>query len=162
MQIALPFAEAIAVVVAKEPLPPMVRDLRCEGSTIHADIDLRAIPDPSTSLRLAAAAVGVVAVTVRFADFSAGAVTLVVTAHARALPAHKLVPFLVGPINAALRDRGLPPGLVEVQRGESEPWVVIAVQDAISAKVDGVTVTELALRDAVIHVEATVGALHVR
>ena len=49
MQIALPFAEAIALVVAKEPLPPMVRDLRCEGSTIHADIDLRAIPDPSTA-----------------------------------------------------------------------------------------------------------------
>ena len=39
---------------------------------------------------------------------------------------------------------------------------MIAVQDAISAKVDGVTVTDLALRDAVIHVEATVGELHVR
>ena len=161
MQIALPFAEAIAVVVAKEPLPPMVRDVRCEGSTIHADIDLREIPDPSTGLRLAAAAVGVVAVTLRFADYSDGVVTLVVTAHARALPAHKLVPYLVGPINAALRDRGLPPGLVEVQRGESEPWIVIAVQDAVSAKVEGVTVTDLALRDAVIHVEASVGALRV-
>ena len=68
--------------------------------------------------------------------------TLVVTAHARALPAHKLVPFLVGPINAALRDRGLPPGLVEVQRGESEPWVVIAGAGAISSKVEGVTVTD--------------------
>ena len=56
MQLALPFAEAIALAVAKEPLPPMVRDLRCEGSTIHADIDLRAIPDLSTALRLAAAA----------------------------------------------------------------------------------------------------------
>ena len=108
MQFALPFAEAIAVVVAKEPLPPMVRDLRCEGSTIHADIDLRAIPDPSTALRLAAAAAGTVAVTVRFADFSAGVVTLVVTAHARALPAHELVPFLVGPINAALRTADCP------------------------------------------------------
>jgi hypothetical protein len=140
----------------------MVRDLRCEGSTIHAEIDLREIPDPSTRLRLAAAAVGVVAVTVRFADYSAGVATLVVTAHARALPAHKLVPYLVGPINAALRDRGLPAGLVEVQRGETEPWIVIAVQRGLSAKVEGVTVTDLALRDAVIHVEATVGALRVR
>lgn len=162
MQLALPFAEAIAVAVAKEPMPPMVRELRCEGSTIHADIDLREIPDPSTGLRLAAAAVGAVAVTVRFADYSDGVVTLVVTAHARALPAHKLVPYLVGPINAALRDRGLPPGLVEVQRGESEPWVVIAVQRAIEAKVEGVTVTSLELRDAVFHVEATVGTLRVR
>jgi hypothetical protein len=161
MQLALPFAEAIAFAEVQEPLPPMVRDLRCEGSTIHADIDLRAIPDPSTGLRLAAAAVGTVAVTVRFADYSAGTATLVVTAHARALPAHKLVPFLVGPINAALRDRGLPPGIVEVQRGESEPWVVIAVQQAISTKVEGVTLTGLELRDAVFHVEATVGPLRV-
>ena len=162
MQIALPFAEAIAVVVAKEPLPPMVKDLRCEGSTIHADIDLRAIPDPSTGLRLAAAAAGSVAVTVRFADFSAGTVTLVVTAHARALPAHKLVPYLVGPLNAALRDRGLPEGLVEIQRGESEPWVVIDVQRAVSTQVEGVTVTGLRLQDAVIHLEATVGSVRVR
>ncbi|MBO3103969.1 hypothetical protein [Cellulomonas fengjieae] len=161
MQLALPFAEAMAIAVAREPLPPMVQALRCEGSTIHAEIDLRAIPDPSTGVRLAAAAAGTVAVTVRFADYSAGMVTLVVTAHARALPAHKLVPYLVGPINTALRDRGLPPGLVEVQRGESEPWVVIAVQRAISTKVDGVTLTGLALRDAVIHVEATVGSLRV-
>ena len=50
---------------------------------------------------------------------------------------------------------------MEVQRGESEPWIVIAVQDAITAKVEGVTVTDLALRDAVIHVEATVGAVRV-
>ena len=161
MQLALPFAEAIALAVAKEPLPPMVRELRCEGSTIHADIDLRAIPEPSTALRLAAAAAGTVTVTVRFADYSAGKVTLVVTAHARALPAHKLVPFLVGPINTALRDHGLPSGLVEVRRGESEPWVVADVQRAITTKVEGVTLTGLALRDSVFHVEATVGSLRV-
>ena len=86
MQLALPFAEAIAFAEVQEPLPPMVRDLRCEGSTIHADVDLRAIPDPSTGLRLAAAAAGAVAVTVRFADYSDGTATLVVTAHARAFP----------------------------------------------------------------------------
>jgi hypothetical protein len=159
MQLALPFDEAIALAVAKQPFPPMVRGLRCEGSTIHADIDLRAVPDPSTALRLAAAAAGTVAVTVRFADYSDGVVTLVVTAHARTLPAHKLVPYLVGPLNAALRDHGLPSGLVEIQRGESEPWVVIAVQRAISTKAEGVTLTGLALRDAVLHVEATVGAV---
>ena len=161
MQLALPFAEAIALAVAKEPLPPMVRELRCEGSTLHADIDLRVIPDPSTALRLAAAAVGTVAVTLRFADYSDGTATLVVTAHARALPAHKLVPFLIGPINAALRNHGLPEGLVEIQRGESEPWIVVAVQRAISTKVDGVILTDLGLQDAVIHVEATVGSVRV-
>jgi hypothetical protein len=162
MQLTLPFAEALALATAKDPLPPLVRNVRCEGSTIHADIDLRAIPDPSTGLRLAAAAAGSVAVTVRFADFSAGTVTLVVTAHARALPAHKLVPYLVGPLNAALRDRGLPEGLVEIQRGESEPWVVIDVQRAVSTQVEGVTVTGLRLQDAVIHLEATVGSVRVR
>ena len=162
MQLALPFTEAIALAAAKEPLPPMVRALRCEGSTIHAEIDLRAIPDPSTGLRLAAKAVGTVAVTVRFADYSEGMATLVVTAHARTLAAHKLVPYLIGPINSALRDRGLPEGLVEVQRGESEPWVVIAIQRAISTKVEGLLVTDLGLRDAVIHLEATVGSVRVR
>jgi hypothetical protein len=161
MQLALPFAEAVALVVAKAPLPPMVRGLHCEGSTVHADIDLRAIPDPSTALRLAAAAAGTVAVTVRFAAYSDGMATLVVTAHARALPAHKLVPYLIGPVNAALRDRGLPSGLVEVQRGQSEPWVVIAVQRAVSAKVEGLAVTDLGLRDAVFHLEANVGSVRV-
>ena len=52
MQLALPFTEAIALAEAKEPRPPMVRELRCEGSTIHADIDPRAIPDLPTALRL--------------------------------------------------------------------------------------------------------------
>lgn len=159
MQLAVPFDEAVALAAAKEPFPSMVRGLRCEGSTIHVDIDLREIPDPSTGLRLAAAAAGTVAVTVRFADYSEGVVTLVVTAHARTFPAHKLVPYLVGPLNAALRARGLPPGLVEIQRGESEPWIVIAVQRAISTKVEGVTLTGLGLRDAVLHVEATVGSV---
>ena len=162
MQLALPFTEAIALAEAKEPRPPMVRELRCEGSTIHADIDPRAIPDLPTGLRLAAAAAGTVTVTVRFADYADGVATLVVTAHARALPAHRLVPYLIGPINSALRNAGLPEGVVEVQRGESEPWVVIAVQRAISSKVEGVTLTSLALRDAVFHLEATVGPLHVR
>ncbi|MCU1432710.1 MAG: hypothetical protein JWP95_1815 [Actinotalea sp.] len=162
MQLALPFTEALALATAKEPLPPMVGAVRCEGSTIHAEIDLRAIPDPSTALRFAAAAAGTVAVTVRFADYSRGLVTLVVTAHARTLPAHKLLPYLIGPINAALRERGLPEGIVEVQRGESEPWIVVAVQRAVSTKVEGLTVTGLGLRDAVIYLEAAVGSVRVR
>jgi hypothetical protein len=162
MQLVLPFTEAIAFASAREPLPPMVHDLRCDGSTLHALIDLRAFPDPPTGLRFAAAAVGVVAVTARFADYSDGKVTMVVTAHARTFPAHKLLPYLLGPINGALRARGLPDGLVEVQRGETEPWVVIDIQRAVSTKIDGVRVVDLRLQDAVIHFEASVGSVRVR
>ena len=157
MQLALPFAEAIAVAVAKEPLPPMVRDLRCEGSTIHADIDLRAIPDPSTAPAPRRGGGrhgrghGPVRRLLRRGGDARGdrARPGAPRAQAGAVPRRPDQRRAAGPRPA--------PGLVEVQRGESEPWVVIAVQDAISAKVEGVTVTDLALRDAVFHVEATVG-----
>jgi hypothetical protein len=162
MQIALPFTEALAVAASQKLLPPMLSGIHCEGSTVHAEVDLRAIPDPSTALRFAAAAAGTVAVTARFAGYADGVVTLVVTAHARTLPAHKLLPYLLGPINAMLREQGLPEGLVEIQRGESEPWVLIDVQQAVATKADGVTVTALGLRNAVIHVDVALGNVRLR
>lgn len=162
MQIAIPFTEALALATAREPLPPFARGVRSEGSVIHAEVDLRQIPDAPTALRLAAAAAGTVAVTARLARFSGGVATIAVTAHARALPAHKLLGFLSGPLEAALRKQGLPAGLVEIRQGDPDPLVVVHVQDAVSAKAEGVTVTGLGLSGDVVYVEAEIGRVRLR
>lgn len=159
MKLALRFPEAVALATAVNPLPPVIRSLDCAGDTLHAEIDLDAIPIRSFALQLAAAAAGTVTFTARFAEYSAGVATFVVTAHARGLPAHKLLPYLLDPVNKAMRDRGLPEGLIEIQRGETEPLVLINVQKAVETKASGVTVTSMQLQDAVIHVEATISAV---
>lgn len=159
MKLTLPFPEALAVATSERPLPPVIRSLRCEDATLHAEIDLDAIPIQSFALRLAAAAAGTMTVTARFAGFSAGVATFVITAHARGLPAHKLLPYLLDPVDKAMRDSGLPEGLLEIQRGESDPLVLVDVQKAIEIKASGVSVTHLDLLDAVFHVEAAVGAV---
>jgi hypothetical protein len=51
MQLALPFIEAIALMTAENPLPPMIRAVRCEGSTVHADVDLRPSPTRAAARR---------------------------------------------------------------------------------------------------------------
>ena len=162
MQLAIPFTEALALATAREPLPPLVRSVRSEGSVVHAEIDLRAIPDAPTALRLAAAAVGTVLVTAQLQAFGDGVAIVAITAHARALPAHKLLGYLTGPIDDALRREGLPPGLVEVRRGEGDPVLAIRVQDAVNTKAQGILVTGLGLTDDVIYASANVGTVRLR
>lgn len=157
MKLTLPFTEALALAAASGPMPPIIHSLGCEGSTVHAELDLAAIADPSPALRLAAALAGTVAVTAQFEGYSEGIATVAVTAHARALPAHKLLPYLLGPINDVLQKNGLPEGLVQIKRTDDEPLVLINVQKAVESKASGVTVTALELRDAVIHLEARIG-----
>ncbi|HEY3548675.1 MAG TPA: hypothetical protein VGK17_21585, partial [Propionicimonas sp.] len=135
MQLALHFTEALAVVTSQAPLPPMVQAVRAEGSTVHAEIDPARIPDASAAIRIAAAALGTVPVTARLAAYADGVATVEVTAHARGLPAHRLVPYLVGPITAMLRDQGLPDGLIEIERGETATLVRVQVQRAVDTKV---------------------------
>lgn len=162
MQITLPVTEALALATAREPLPPVVRSVTAAGSALHLEIDLREIPDAPTALRLAAAAVGTVAVTATFAGYDAGVATFEVTAQARALPAHKLLNHLTGPINAALRGRGLPDGLVEIRKGTGEPVLALHVQDAVAATAGGVSVVALDLREATAHVSVVVGQVTLR
>ena len=159
MKLALPFPEALSLATAEKPLPSVIRSLDCRGEKLHAEIDLNAIPTRSTAMRFAAAVAGTVSVTARFDGYTEGVATFAVTAHALGLPVHKLLPFLLDPVNKAIRDRGLPEGLIEIQRGEDDPLVLIDVQKAVEAKASGVTVTNLQLLDAVIHVEATIGTV---
>ncbi|PJJ71695.1 hypothetical protein CLV46_1248 [Diaminobutyricimonas aerilata] len=156
MRIELPFAEGLAVVRSATTLPPLVRDLRCSGATVYADIDLREIESDSFGFRLAAMAAGTVEVAARLEEFADGVAVFVVTAHARGLPAHRLVPYLIGPIESALDRAGLPDGLVRVFADEGDPRVSVDVQRAVDERVGGVRVRDVSLVDAVIHVDADV------
>jgi hypothetical protein len=159
MQIALPFTEALALAATAGPLPPMVRSVRAEGSTVHAEVDLRQVPSASGAARLAFAAIGTVEVQARLINMTHGTATVEVRAEARGLPAHKLLRHLSGMITAVLRERGLPEDLVEVQQGVDAPLLLMHVQRAVDERVEGVVVTGLGLRDAVIYAEVTIGAV---
>jgi hypothetical protein len=162
VDITLPVDEALALAAAREPLPPLVRSVRAVGSTVHAEIDLRLIPDPPTALRFAAAAVGVVSVAARFTGYVGGVATFEISAQARAIPAHKLLNHVTGPVNTALAKKGLPDGLVEVRRGTDEPVLALRVQDAVASRVEGVTVTGLDVVDGALRVSASVGTVALR
>ncbi|PFG33713.1 hypothetical protein [Sanguibacter antarcticus] len=162
MQLVVSVSEALSLALARGPLPTVLRSVVADGSTIHAEIDLRAVPDPPTALRLAASALGTVSVALRFLAFDGAVATFEVSAQARALPAHKLLNYLVGPINRALTTEGLPDGLVEIRKGTGEPVLAIGVRDAVAAQVDGITLTALAVRDGAVHASATVGDVRLR
>ena len=157
MQISLPLSEALALAAAKNPLPAVIRSVTADGAALLLDIDLRVIPDAPLALRVAATAIGTAAVTATFTGYSLGTATFEIAAHARALPAHKLLNHLTGPIAAALRGRGLPESLVEVRKGDNEPVLAVHVQDAVAAKATGVTVIAFEIRDATAHMTLTVG-----
>lgn len=159
MYVEIPVTEALALAAAREPLPPMVRSVRAEGATVHAEVDLHAIPDAPTALRWAATALGTVSVSATFTGYAEGVASLRITVHARSLPAHVFINPLVGPINNALKQRGLPDGLVELRHGEGEPVVRVGVQSAVDSKVTGVTVTGIDLRDGTACVRAEIGTV---
>lgn len=162
MHLELPFGEALALAASQGPLPALVRSIRAEGSTVHVEVDLNLIPDATFAIRMAAAALGTVSVSATLVGYAAGIAQVAVTFHARQLPAHAVLNHAIGPINDLLRAKGLPDGLVDVRRGPDSPVVHVAVQGAVDAKVDGVTVTGLELRDAVLLVTASVGLFRQR
>jgi hypothetical protein len=159
MKLALPFPEALSLATAEKPLPPVLRSLTCVGDTIHAEVDPEALSIRSFAVRLATAAAGMVTVTARFGGYADGVVTFAVTAHARTLPVHKLLPFVLDPINKAVHDSGLPDGMVEIRHGEEGALVLIDVQKAVETKASGVTMQNLQLLDGVIHADALIGAV---
>ena len=159
MKLALPFAEALSLATAKTRLPTYVRSVDLVAGTVRAEIALDALPIRSTAVRLAAAVAGTVTVTARLVGYTDGVATLAVTAHAWNLPAHKLLPFVLAPVNKVIRDSGLPDGLVRIESGAADPLVLIDVQKAVETKVMGVTVTDLQLLESVIHVDATIGTV---
>jgi len=154
MRIELPVAEAIAFATVNSPLPPLVESISSEGSHVEAVIDLQLVPTTSFAMRLLSAAAGTVTVTATFAGYARGAAAFDITAEARGLPAHKLLPALLDRANQAITDSDVPAGLLELIDTASGPQLLVNVQHLVGQKVPGVTVTDIDLRDGVLHIEA--------
>lgn len=145
MQLQATVGELVALAEAGGPLPELVRSVRAADGVVHVELDPTLIPDAPSLLRWAAAAAGTVSVAVRVEGLRGGEALLDVEAHVRGLPAHKLLPYLIGPVRSALRARGLPEHLVDVRREEAGPRVVVAVQEALNLKTTGVRLASLAI-----------------
>ncbi|MEY2849764.1 MAG: hypothetical protein RI885_2431 [Actinomycetota bacterium] len=155
MIITLPFDEAIAFATLENPLPAMVTSVTCDDSTVTVVLDLKQISSESRGVRVALAVAGTVTATTTLLAFEHGVATLAITAHARGLPAHTLLQYLVDPIDRAMTRAGLPAGLVTIGGG-ADPEVRIDVQRAMDQRMPGVAVTALRLELGAIRIEAHV------
>lgn len=163
MRLSLTFPEALELARQGGPLPALVRDLTCTGSTVRADVDLRAVPSPPLALRALAAVAPTVHVDATFRSFAAGRATFDLTVHAGAVPVQRLLNQLTRLLNAGLLAAHLPAGLVAVERGaHGEPQVVLDLQSAIALRATGVTVTDVMLANAQIDLTATLRHLTLR
>lgn len=162
MRVELTFSEALALASAGGPLPPVVRSLRCSGSTILARLDLGALPTHSFLMRLAFAVAGTVSVTAELTAFTAGIATFPITVSARGFPAHRLIPHLLSTVNDAIDRSILPSGLLEVAAGADEPVVRIDLQRAVRERAEGIILTGFRIVDSLVVVEAVLGTVRVR
>ncbi|WNB84983.1 hypothetical protein [Cellulomonas sp. ATA003] len=161
MHLTLPFTEMLDIALRGKPLPAMVRDVGCTGSTVHASLDLRelaaaAVPVTAPkALAMVARAVPVVRLGGTLVGFSQGRVTADLTVQAGPVPVHRVLGLLTGIANSALRARGLPTGLLDVERGPGgEPRLVVDVQRVLDKRVPGLVLTGVAMVDGVLQVEA--------
>jgi hypothetical protein len=139
-------------------LPAVLRDVGCTGSTVHGAIDLRALslgPTAPRALAMVARAVPVVRIGATLVGFSEGKVRADLTVQAGPVPVHRVLGLLTGAANSALRSRGLPAGLLDVERGPSgEPRLVVDVQRVLDRRARGLVLTGVALVDGVLEVDA--------
>jgi hypothetical protein len=161
VHLTLPFTEALDVALHGRALPSVLREVGCTGSTVHASVDLRALAAaavPATApkaLAMAARAVPVVRLGGTLVGFSLGKVTLDLTVQAGPVPVHRLLGMLTGLANTALRSRGLPAGLLDVERGPGgEPRLIVDVQRVLDKRVPGLVLTGVALVDGVLQIDA--------
>ena len=155
MRLELPVTEALSIAATMGVIPPFVQGIRAEGSTVHLQIDAAQVMGGSGIGRFLGGLAGLVPVAAHFTGFADGVATVSVTAEARGVPLHRFMPMVEGRIKAQLAAQGLPPGVVEVRTGPSDPVIAIDVRRLVAAKVSGVAVTDVALRDATVHVTAT-------
>ena len=159
MQIVLPLSEALALATAAGPMPPMVRAVRVDGATVTVDIDAgEALGAGGGLMGLMGKAAGTVTVAATFVSFSAGTAMFSIAAHARGLSVDRMLGRAAGMIPALARKAGLPPDVAELRTdGPRGPELVVRVQKAVDAKVSGVVVQDLVIRDGTAHVTAQVG-----
>ena len=162
MHLTLPFTELLDVALHGRPLPAVLREVGCTGSTVHASVDLRALaagalsPTAPRALAMAARAVPVVRLGATLVGFAQGRVTAELTVQAGPVPVHRLLGLLTGVANSALRARGLPTGLLDVERGPGgEPRLVVDVQRVLDKRAPGLVLTGVTLVDGVLQVDAS-------
>jgi hypothetical protein len=155
MQLTMTVDEVIALATASSPLPPIVRSLSAEGEVVRAELDPLEVITGSLA-RIVAAAAGTISVVARFARFSEGVASFDITAMARGLPAHKLLPLLLDRVNSAIAENPSIAGIVTIEDGTEQPRVLVDLHEALSTRVPGMRVTGFDLRDATFHLDATV------
>ncbi len=159
MHLRLPFTEMLDLALRGKPLPTVLRDVGCTGSTVHASVDLRALSSGPTApkpLAMVARAVPVVKLGGTLVGFAGGRVTADLTVQAGPVPVHRVLGLLTGIANSALRARGLPMGLLDVERGPAgEPRLIVDVQRVLDKRARGLVLTGVALVDGVLEVDAT-------
>jgi len=155
----LPFTEMLGLALRGKALPSVLRDVGCTGSTVHASVDLRALaagPNAPKAVAMIARAVPVVRLGGTLVGFAGGRVTAGLTVQAGPVPVHRVLGLLTGLANSALRARGLPPGVLDVERGPGgEPRLVVDVQRVLDKRVRGLILTGVSLVDGVLEIDAT-------
>lgn len=158
MHLRLPFTEMLDLALRGKALPSVLRDVGCTGSTIHAEVDLRTLasgPAAPKPLTMVARAVPVVRLGGTLVGFVAGRVTADLTVQAGPVPVHRLLGLLTGVANSALRARGLPAGLLDVERGPNgEPRLIVDVQRVLDKRARGLILTGVTLVDGVLEIDA--------
>ncbi len=159
MHLRLPFHEMLDLALRGRTLPAVLRDVGCTGSTVHAAVDLRALalaPTAPKPLTMIARVAPVVRIGATLVNFSEGRVRADLTVQAGPVPVHRVLGLLTGVANSALRARGLPTGLLDVERGPTgEPRLVVDVQRVLDKRARGLVLTGVALVDGVLEVDAT-------
>ncbi len=159
MHLRLPFHEMLDLALRGRSLPAVLRDVGCTGSTVHAAVDLRALSMGTTApkaLAMVARAVPVVRIGATLVGFSEGRVRADLTVQAGPVPVHRVLGLLTGVANSALRARGLPTGLLDVEKGPAgEPRLIVDVQRVLDKRARGLVLTGVALVDGVLEVDAT-------
>lgn len=153
MRIELPVSEALALGESQGLVPPFVHDLRVEGETVRLQVDAGRLMGQSGGIgRFLGGLAGRVPVTARFTGWADGVATVTVTAESHGIPLHRFMPLVEGQVRQKLREQGLPDGAVDFRTGADDPVVAVDVRRLLATKVAGVVVTDLRLRDAVLHV----------
>lgn len=159
MHLRVPFHELLDLALRGRVLPAALRDVGCTGSTIRAQIDLRSLSLGATApkaLAMVARAVPVVRIGATLVGFAEGRIRADLTVQAGPVPVHRLLGLLTGAANSALRARGLPSGVIDIERGPAgEPRLVVDVQRVLDRRARGLVLTGVALVDGVLEVDAT-------
>ncbi|WP_164545019.1 hypothetical protein [Antribacter gilvus] len=154
MHIRLTPVEALGLAkLSGQALPPVISSVAGDGDVLRVVLDLRRLDSLPGPLRLAVKIAPIVRADVRVESFARGVATLAVEANAAGLPAHKLLSLAAAPIEQAVAQQGLPPGVVDVQ---PDARIAVDVERLLDARMPGLTVSSLRVQDGQILVDGTV------